>query len=44
MKRLLAGETVKIPKYNFRTGLREYRGRELTLSDNSVLIVEGIHA
>jgi uridine kinase len=43
LKRLLAGETVKIPKYNFRTGLREYRGRELTLSDNSVLIVEGIH-
>lgn len=43
LKRLLAGETVKIPKYNFRTGLREYRGRELTLSDNSVLIVEGIY-
>lgn len=43
LKRLLAGETVKIPKYNFRTGLREYRDRELTLSDNSVLIVEGIH-
>ena len=43
LKRLLAGETVKIPKYNFRTGLREYRGRELTLNEKSVLIVEGIH-
>ena len=43
LQRLLAGETVKIPKYNFRTGLREYRGRELKLSDDAVLIVEGIH-
>ncbi len=43
LQRLLAGETVKIPKYNFRTGLREYRGRELTLTEKSVLIVEGIH-
>ena len=37
------GSYVKIPKYNFRTGLREYRGRELKLSDDAVLIVEGIH-
>lgn len=43
LRRLLAGETVKIPKYNFRSGLREYRGRELTLNSNSVVIVEGIH-
>lgn len=43
LKRLLAGELVKMPKYNFRTGLREYRGRELKLDEKSVLIVEGIH-
>lgn len=43
LKRLLAGETVRIPKYNFRTGMREYRGRELTLDEKSVLLVEGIH-
>lgn len=32
-----------MPKYNFRTGLREYRGQELQMAENSVLVVEGIH-
>ena len=31
LRRLLAGECVKIPKYNFRSGTREYRGREIQL-------------
>lgn len=43
LQRLLAGERVKMPKYNFRTGCREYRGNELQLTENSVLVVEGIH-
>lgn len=43
LTRLLRGEKVKIPKYNFQTGLREYRGTELQLTENSVLLVEGIH-
>ena len=43
LQRLLAGERVKMPKYNFRTGFREYRGNELQMQENSVLVVEGIH-
>lgn len=43
LTRLLAGERVKLPKYNFRTGCREYRGNELQMQENSVLVVEGIH-
>ncbi|MGM9569645.1 MAG: nucleoside kinase [Phascolarctobacterium sp.] len=43
LQKLLAGERVKMPKYNFRTGFREYRGNELQMQDNSVLVVEGIH-
>ena len=43
LQRLLAGEKVKMPKYNFRTGCREYRGNELQLQENSVLVIEGIH-
>lgn len=43
LTRLLAGERVKMPKYNFRTGCREYRGNELQMQKNSVLVVEGIH-
>lgn len=44
LKRLLAGECVKIPKYNFSSGMREYRGREIKLGENDVLVLEGIHA
>ena len=43
LKRMLAGETVKIPRYNFQSGTREYRGQEINLGDNGVLVVEGIH-
>ena len=42
--KLLAGETVDVPEYNFVTGLREYNGRKLELEPGSVLIIEGIHA
>jgi len=42
--RLLMGETVEVPEYNFRTGIREYNGKKMKLSKGSVLIVEGIHA
>ena len=43
LKRLLSGERVSLPKYNFHTGQREYRGNELKMRENSVLVVEGIH-
>ena len=41
---LLAGEEVEVPEYNFVTGKREYNGKKLQLDDQSVLLVEGIHA
>ena len=41
---LLAGEEVEVPEYNFVTGKREYNGKKLRLDDQSVLLVEGIHA
>ena len=42
--RILAGEEVEVPKYNFVTGMREYNGRCLKLTPGSVLLLEGIHA
>ena len=42
--KLLAGETVEVPEYNFVTGLREYNGRKLRLELGMVLLIEGIHA
>ena len=43
MTRLLAGEKVDMPSFNFKTGKREYRGRILQLKENDILVIEGIH-
>ena len=43
MVRLLNGETVEMPVYNFKKGSREYNGSFLTLGDDDVLVIEGIH-
>jgi len=42
--RLMKGERVEVPEYNFVTGLREWNGKKLKLSNDTVLIIEGIHA
>lgn len=42
--KLLAGETVEVPEYNFVTGLREFNGKKLKLEPGSILLIEGIHA
>ena len=42
--RLMQGEKVEIPEYNFVTGKREYNGKKTKLSGDTVLIIEGIHA
>ena len=44
LMRLMAGERVEIPEYNFVTGKREYNGKRLKLGSDTVLIIEGIHA
>jgi uridine kinase len=44
LKRLLQGETVMLPYYNFMTGHREYRGQTMCMKENSVFVIEGIHA
>ena len=41
--RLLKGETVEIPNYNFKKGQREYNGNFLRLGEGDVLVIEGIH-
>ena len=44
LTKLMKGETVEVPEYNFVTGKREYNGKRLRLSGDTVLIIEGIHA
>ena len=43
LNRLIAGEEVELPTYNFETGCREFRGNKLKLGENSILLIEGIH-
>ena len=44
LSRLMKGETVEVPEYNFVTGKREFNGKRLRLQGDTVLIIEGIHA
>ena len=41
---LFRGEEVELPKYNFQTGTSEKSGKRLKMSEDNVLVVEGIHA
>lgn len=43
MEKLLRGEEVQLPSFNFLTGKREWRGHRLRLHPDSVIIVEGLH-
>lgn len=40
---LLAGKTVEMPRFNFKTGQREYLGDYKTLGEDDILVIEGIH-
>jgi len=43
LQRLIAGEEVETPIYDFTTGKRVYKGHKLKLKPNSILLLEGIH-
>ncbi len=44
LAQLLGGEPVELPRFNFKTSRREWTGRKLRLDEDSVIIVEGLHA
>ena len=44
LTRILAGEEVELPYYNFVKGEREYKGNTLKFTPNMVLVIEGTHA
>ncbi len=43
MNDIFSGKTVELPKFNFKTGKREYKGDVVKPSDKTILVVEGIH-
>ena len=44
LQKLLNGEKINLPTFDFLTGTRVYKGNTLKLKENSVLVIEGIHA
>ncbi|MBO4489360.1 MAG: nucleoside kinase [Bacteroidales bacterium] len=43
LKRLVAGECVEIPTFDFTKGSKIWTGKTLQLEENSIMVVEGIH-
>jgi uridine kinase len=43
LTRMIQGQEVEVPYFNFQTGKREYLGRKTKIDDNQPLIIEGIH-
>ena len=43
MLKLLNGERVEMPTFNFKTGKREYKGKYKQLGKDDILVIEGIH-
>jgi len=44
LQRLMAGETISLPAFNFKTGKREWNGHQMRMDDTTVFIIEGLHA
>ena len=44
LQKLLSGEEIEVPSFNFETGRRVFKGKKLKMQKNSVLVIEGIHA
>jgi len=44
LRGFLAGESVELPSFNFQTGKRQWLGHRLKLEENSVILIEGLHA
>jgi len=43
MARLLNGEEIQMPTFNFLIGKREYKGNTMKMDESDVLVIEGIH-
>lgn len=44
LKKLLDGEEIVIPTFNFVTGEKEFKRKPVSLAKNQVLVIEGLHA
>ena len=43
LTKLLSGETVEMPTFDFTKGTKIYNGNKMKMNENDVLVIEGIH-
>ena len=43
LNKLINGEEVEVPEFNFIKGTKEYKGKKLKLEKDQILVIEGIH-
>ncbi len=43
ISRLLKGEIVEVPTFNFKEGVKVFNGKTMQLKEDEVLVIEGIH-
>ncbi len=43
LSRIIQGEEVELPSFNFKTGQREYKGHKVKIKADQPIIIEGIH-
>ncbi|MBE5821802.1 MAG: nucleoside kinase [Clostridiales bacterium] len=43
LTKLLNGEEIEMPEFNFTTGHKEYKGNKVKMNEGDVLVIEGIH-
>ena len=41
--RLLNGEEIEVPRFDFHIGTKRYNGQTMKLADDEILVIEGIH-
>ena len=41
--KLLNGEEVELPEFDFKVGTKRYNGKKMKLADDEILVIEGIH-
>lgn len=43
LTKLLNGEEIEMPKFDFKIGTKKYNGQKMKLAEDEVLVIEGIH-
>lgn len=44
LNKLLEGKEINMPTYNFLTGKKEYSDKYIKMQENSIILIEGLHA